>query len=125
MLPETGRAFPSQQVARRYREAFDAARAKLSDRSAALRTRGAEATRALADAKEAKELEDSIKDHETKIEQSQKRQAALREQQSAALSSFNGTFNRVTRAVLGDDVEGSIRFRGRQIWPKVNFRQPD
>ncbi|MEO8350294.1 MAG: hypothetical protein ABI680_01100 [Chthoniobacteraceae bacterium] len=100
-------------------EAFDAARAKLSDRSSALRARGAEATRAIADAKEAEELEDSIKDHETKIEQSQKRQAALREQQSAALSSFNGTFNRVTRAVLGDDVEGSIRFRGRQIRPTL------
>ncbi len=100
-------------------EAYDAARGKLSEQAVALRARATEANRAIADSTEAKALENSIKDHETKIEQSQKRQGAFRERQSAALSSFTDTFNRVTRAVLGDDVEGSIRFRGRQIRPTL------
>jgi hypothetical protein len=100
-------------------EAYDNARAKLGEQVTILRARATEATRASADAKEAKELDDSIRDYETKIEQSQKRQAAIREFQSSALSTFNDTFARVTRAVLGDDVEGSIRFRGRQIRPTL------
>lgn len=46
-------------------------------------------------------------------------QAAIREKQSATLSDFSDTFARVTRAVLGDDVQGSIKFRGRQIRPTL------
>jgi uncharacterized protein YydD (DUF2326 family) len=33
------------------------------------------------------------------------------------LTAFSETFDRISRAILGDDVKGTIRFRGRQVRP--------
>lgn len=104
------------QVAER---AYDAERNKLATQSAELSALAEAAKSAHSDAVEAKKLDDSLAGLEQKIRRSQELQANIREKQSATLSAFSETFGRVTRAVLGDDVEGSIKFRGRQIRPTL------
>jgi hypothetical protein len=100
-------------------EAYDRVRSSLSQQSAECRAIAAEAERAFSDQSEAERLEKSLEELDQKIRQSQDRQGVIREQQNAALSAFSETFGRVARAVLGDDVTGSIRFRGRQMRPTL------
>ncbi len=99
--------------------AFDAQRGKFATEAAEFAAIAEEAKNARADAAEAQELEQSLIDLEQLIRRSQELQANIREKQSSTLSAFSDTFARVTRAVLGDDVEGSIKFRGRQIRPAL------
>ncbi len=99
---------------------FDAQRGKFATESAEFTAIAEEAKNAFADAAEAQEFEESLTDLEQQIRKSQELQATIREKQSATLSAFSDTFARVTRAVLGDDVDGSIKFRGRQIRPTLS-----
>ncbi len=98
---------------------FDQLRGRLAEQSATSRSIASEAQRAYADQDEAEKLEASLSELDKKIRASQDIQASLREQSSATLSSFSDTFARIAQAILGDDVRGSIRFRGRQIRPTL------
>ena len=98
---------------------FDQQRSELSQASTESRMISTDAERALEDQLEADRLQSSIEDWDKKIRQSQERQGVIREQQNSALSQFSETFGRVARAILGDDVTGSIRFRGRQMRPTL------
>ncbi len=100
-------------------ETYDRVRSSLSQQSAECGSIAAEAERAFSDQSEAERLGKSLEELDQKIRQSQERQGVIREQQNAALSAFSETFGRVARAVLGDDVTGSIRFRGRQMRPTL------
>lgn len=99
--------------------AYDRLRGALSEQIAAQRAIATEAQRAFTDQREAETLEGSLTDLDKRIRYSQELQSIIREQRNAALTSFSETFNRVTRAVLGDDVEGSIRFNGRKVRPTL------
>ncbi len=81
-----------------------------------------QARQAKDDDAEATELEKSLGTLEKQIRKSQERQTELREQQNRALTDFTETFNRVTKAVLGTEVNARVQFRGRQLDPKVNHR---
>jgi hypothetical protein len=98
---------------------FDQSRASLSDQASDCRAIAIEAKRAYDDQTQADKLEALLGELDQKIRQSQDRQGVIREQQNAALSDFSQTFGRVARAILGDDVTGSIHFRGRQMRPKL------
>jgi hypothetical protein len=98
---------------------FDQSRASLSDQASDCRAIAIEAKRAYDDQTQADKLEALLGELDQKIRQSQDRQGVIREQQNAALSDFSQTFGRVARAILGDDVAGSIHFRGRQMRPKL------
>jgi len=78
-----------------------------------------EARRAHTDKVEADTLECSLADLDQNIRRSQDRQAAIREQKTAALSAFSDTFGRVARTILDEDVKGEIRFKGRKINPTL------
>jgi uncharacterized protein YydD (DUF2326 family) len=78
-----------------------------------------EARRAHSDQVEADALERSLKELEQEIRKSQDRQAVIREEKTAALSTFSDTFGRVARIILDQDVNGEIRFRGRKINPTL------
>ncbi len=100
-------------------EAFDRVRRNLAEQSATSGSIAAEAQRAFLDQDEAEKLEALLVELDKKIRKSQEIQTALREQSSATLSAFADTFARIAHAVLGDEVDGSIRFRGRQIRPTL------
>lgn len=74
------------------------------------------------DENEAQTLEESLTRLEKEIRQSQEQQAELRRQHQRALGEFSGTFNRVTKAVLGTGVEGTVKFEGRQVSTKIEHR---
>lgn len=78
-----------------------------------------EARRAYTDRIEADNLESSLTALEQDIRKSQERQAAVREEKTAALSALSDTFGRVARIILDQDVNGEIRFRGRKISPTL------
>jgi len=96
---------------------FDRDRALLSDSAARHRSLADEASRARTDHEESETLAASLETLDKKLRTSQDRQTTLREQNHAALSAFSETFDRISRAMLGDDIKGSIRFKGRQIQP--------
>ncbi|MEJ0089159.1 MAG: hypothetical protein WDM80_05330 [Limisphaerales bacterium] len=100
-------------------EIYDHTRSELSQEITEGRVIAGEAERALADQLEADRLQASLDDLDQKMRRSQERQSVIREQQNAALSQFSETFGRVSRAILGDDVTGLIRFRGRQMRPTL------
>ena len=77
-----------------------------------------EAERARVDSVEAETLERSLEGvRPTDSGNLRIAQAALRQQNSARLSEFSDTFARIARAILGSDVLGTIRFRGRYLQP--------
>jgi len=109
--------------------ALDAEQKKLNDLRDALieqrsqwRTLIRQARQAKDDDAEAADLEKSLGMLEKQIRKSQERQTELREQQNRALTDFTETFNRVSKAVLGTEVNARVQFRGRQLDPKVNHR---
>ncbi|MES2569358.1 MAG: hypothetical protein V4710_04805, partial [Verrucomicrobiota bacterium] len=109
----------SRQAVLAETRAFDAQRGKLARESAEFRTLAEEASHAIADRAAARDLEESLIDLDQQIRRSQLFQTAIRERQSATLSTFSGTFSRITRAILGSEIDGSIRFHGRQIRPTL------
>lgn len=106
---------------RRIRE-FDGQRGSISEAVATSRAWASEAERARVDSVEAEKLERSLDGLDRRIRESQDRQAALRQQNSARLSEFSDTFARIAQAILGSDVRGTIRFRGRHILPGLENR---
>jgi len=113
----------------RAQSAFDAAFKSFSDEREALieqrtqlRNLSRQALQAKDDEIEATKLEASLAQLDKDIRKSQERQTQLREQQTKAISDFSETYNRVVKAVLGSEVNATVRFYGRQIDPKVNHR---
>lgn len=102
--------------------AFDVQRASISEAVATSRAWALEAERARVDSIEAERLEHSLEGFDRRIRESQELQAVLRQQNSARLSEFSDTFARIARAILGNDVRGTIRFRGRHILPGFEDR---
>jgi hypothetical protein len=98
---------------------FDGIRGELARKRAEDQASAVEAKRAYDDKVEADRLDKSIKDLERDIRKSQDRQTAIRDQKNAALSAFSQTFGRVSRAIVDEEVEGSIRFNGRKIRPTL------
>lgn len=101
---------------------LDRRRGVLLEEAANGRALAAEAQRALVDQQEADKLEQSLGRLDKQIRASLEAQAAVRDQNRAALSVFGDGFGRVARAVLGDQVRGEIRFRGRQVRPTLTDR---
>ncbi|MDB6174958.1 MAG: hypothetical protein JWL59_4269 [Chthoniobacteraceae bacterium] len=98
---------------------FDRQRGKLARQSAEFDSLVEQASQAADDTTAARELEESLTDLDQQIRRSQTFQTAIRERQSAALSTFSGIFSRVIQTILGTDIQGSIRFHGRQIRPTL------
>lgn len=113
------RAQQQEKEMRAQTSEYDRVRGALAEQTALARSVANEAHRAFLDEQEAAALEASLVELDKQIRTSQELQAALREQRSAALSAFSDTFDRLARAVLGDEVSGSIRFHGRQIRPTL------
>ena len=101
---------------------LDRRRGELLEEVATGRALAAEARRALVDQEEADKLEQSMARLEKQIRTSLETQAVVREQNRAALSAFGEGFGRVARAILGDQVRGEIRFRGRHVRPTLTDR---
>ncbi len=101
---------------------FDVQRGSLSEAVATCRAWASDAERARVDSVEAETQERSLEELDRRIRESQDRQAALRQQNSARLSEFSDTFARISRAILGSDVRGTIRFRGRHVQPGLENR---
>ena len=104
---------------RRETEVYDRVRGELARQRAEDLALAVEAKRAYDDKTEADRLDGSIKDLEKDIRKSQDRQAAIRDQKNAALSNFSQTFGRVARAIVDEEVQGSIRFNGRKVRPTL------
>lgn len=94
----------------------------LVERRTQLRTLSRQALQATQDETDAAKLESSLGTLDGDIRRSLERQTRLREQQNQALSNFNEAFARVTKAILGSEVNATVQFRGRQIEPKLNHR---
>jgi hypothetical protein len=94
-------------------------RGTLALQLAAERALADEARRAHTDRVEADNLDGSLAELDLNIRKSQERQAAIREQKTAALSALSDTFGRVARAILDEEVKGEIRFKGRKINPTL------
>jgi len=99
-------------------QAFDQQRAKLATQIATAKSQTVDASRAAGDFRKADSFVKSLDDLERQIRESQDLQARLRQDHGAALTSFSDVFARICRAMLGSDVTGTIRFKGRQISPR-------
>ena len=74
------------------------------------------------DGEEADALEQSLVGLDKDIRKSRQKQAEAREHQKKALSDFSDTFDRVAKAILGLEVNGSIQFDGRQVATRMSER---
>lgn len=101
---------------------LDRRRTGLAEEVGKGRSLAADARRALLDQQEADKLEETLDRLDKQIRASLEIQAMARDQNRAALSAFGDAFGRVARAVLGDQVKGEIRFRGRQVRPTLTDR---
>jgi len=99
-------------------QAFDQQRAMFATQLAAAKSMTVDASRAAADFRKADTFEKSLHDVDRQIRESQEMQARLRQDHGAALTNFSDVFARICRAMLGSDVTGTIRFKGRQISPR-------
>lgn len=103
-------------------KAMNEKRDVLVEKRTQLRTLSRQALQATQDETEAAKLETSLGTLEADIRRSLERQSKLREQQNQSLSDFNDAFARVTKAILGSEVNATVQFRGRQLEPKLNHR---
>ncbi len=102
----------------RAQQALDRQRTKFATQIATWKSMAHDANRTAESFRQADTFEASLKDLERQIRESQEIQGKLRREHSAALSSFSDVFARICRAMLGTDVSGTIRFKGRQISPR-------
>ena len=101
---------------------FNEVRDKLREQRMQVRTTSQRAVEAKNDDAEAEKLEKSVGSLEKQIRQSLEKQNQARQQQRKALSDFSETFDRVSKAILGVELSGSVHFDGRQLATEMNER---
>ena len=71
--------------------------------------------------KEAAECEESLPKIETEIRECQARQEIIRQQHATALGNFSVLFDYVMRALLGEEISGSVDLSGRNVALEVEY----